>query len=333
MAGLDWVRKIYEDGMHCAFTDLVKWHGHYYCSFRHAERHAVLPYGDIWVIRSADLENWAVCGTLTTGLDDRDPAMAPDGDRLWVYFGSRYRETDGTGQAVEGGKRWLQSHASYTTDGMSWHVPIPIWKRNYWLWHPYRFEDGFYCAAYGEDPATRDGVLDFLKSDDGSQWTHVARMMADNEADETGLYRYPDGHILAAIRSGSNSTGTHFMEAEPPYDKWTRWSVAHEMHAPILAQVGDALVGAGRSYAETPSGDSGKRGRPVAAVYLIKPEENATEHVMDLPSGGDTSYCGMIVQDERTLLISYYSQHEHLGQPGFVTAQKPAAIYLARVSF
>lgn len=343
MPKLNWVRRIHEDGMHCAFTDLVLWKGYYYCCFRHAERHAALPCGDVWIIRSADLEKWEVCGTLTTGLDDRDPAMVADVDRLYVYFGSRYVETDGSGGLVEGGERWLQSHASYTTDGTSWHVPIAVYERGFWLWHPYRFDDGFYCAAYGArgaGPDTADQVVNFVASPDGLNWNHVAPLRSDDDGDktqlydETALYRWDDGRILAAIRSGTNSQGTHFMEAQPPYTEWTRWSVAHEMQAPVMAKVAGVLVGAGRSF----HGDSfqdtvAEHRRSHTSVYIIHPEKRTTEHLMDLPSGGDTSYCGMALRNENTLLISYYSQHEYSDRPGFVQGHKPASIYLAELAF
>lgn len=334
MAKLDWVRKIYEDGMHCAFTDLVRWKGHYYCCFRHAEQHAILPYGDVFIIRSGDLEQWDVCAKLTTGLDDRDPAMVVDGDRLWVYFGSRYRETDTAGEPVQNGKAYTQSHASYTTDGTSWHVPIPVYERDYWLWHPYRFEDGFYCAAYTPIADRDKRWLDFLRSDDGVTWAHVSNMASDGDCGETGLYRYEDGRILAAIRRGAKYTGTHFMEAAPPYTSWTRWSVPHDMMAPNMAKVGDVLVGAGRTCRKEPGVDYGTtKGIANTHVYMIDPDTKTTEHLMQLPSGGDTSYCGMVVLDERTLLISYYSQHEYMDRPDFQKARKPASIYLAQLSF
>ena len=50
-----------------------------------------------------------------------------------------------------------------------------------------------------------------------------------------------------------------------------------------------------------------------------------------LPSGGDNSYCGLVADGPGALLVSYYSQHEFEGVPGFVLNDKPAALYLARV--
>jgi hypothetical protein len=53
---------------------------------------------------------------------------------------------------------------------------------------------------------------------------------------------------------------------------------------------------------------------------------------MHLPSSGDTSYAGVLVQEGGTVLISYYSQHEvhNLRQKHYL---HPANIYLACVQF
>ena len=52
-------------------------------------------------------------------------------------------------------------------------------------------------------------------------------------------------------------------------------------------------------------------------------------HVLDLPSGGDTSYVGAVKHEDGALLLSYYSQHEvETGEKHFLY---PANIYLAKV--
>ncbi len=51
----------------------------------------------------------------------------------------------------------------------------------------------------------------------------------------------------------------------------------------------------------------------------MDPEEGRLTEFLTLPSGGDSSYPGM-VYDKKTLWVSYYSSHEG-----------KTAIYLARV--
>ncbi len=322
MAHIEWLRTVFDDGMHNAFTDLAYWRGHYYISFRRAEAHRIFPRGGVFVIRSRDLESWEVCASITTGLDDRDPKMAVDGDRLWVFFGAWRFEVDREMQIV--GDRTIESFASCTTDGTTWSTPQAIYEPRWWLWRPMHCDDGFYCAAYAEFPGEgKQGfMLDLLRSEDGLQWSKVCPLVDDGTGDETGLLRFDDGRMLAVVRTTGSTT--LIMESPgPPYTQWQRWEVDHWIHAPVVAQVGDRLVTVGRF-------DAGDR-RHVTRLWQIR--DHATELLLELPSGGDNSYCGMHVEDENTLLISYYSQHTFLDAPGFQPSGKPAAIHLAKICF
>ena len=329
MAKLNWVRRIYDDGMHCAFTDMTKWKEQYYVSFRRAECHGLVPGGDIFIIRSPDLESWEVCGRFTSGLDDRDAALAPDGDRLWAYAAGRYVTTtfvDGAVRLDPQGEAWLQTYAYVTTDGETWSVGKPVYERQFWLWRPYKFGDAFYCACRNLDVPSADRVLDLVKSDEGLHWGKVTRMM-ERGGGEAAMVRFDDGRILCASRGADNDPLTNFHEAEPPYTSWSHWSAPHWLQGPALVRVGDRVIGAGRVR----MADGGPGG--VTALFEITPDQQRSQHLMDLPSGGDTSYCGLLAEGDDTLLVTYYSEHEYMDRPDFVHTQKPAAIYLAQVSF
>ena len=321
MAKLDWVRKIYEDGMHCAFTGMAKWKGGYYVSFRHAEQHDDVPYGDTFVIRSGNLEDWHVCGKITTGQDDRDPTLVAAGNCLFLYVGSAHTETafvDDELTKVEG-KGWLETCASYTEDGESWRTPVPVYKRGHFLWHLYRFEDGFYsaCKCGG-----------FLRSDDGLNWEQISHF-PQGVFGETALARLDDGCIVGAVRHRGSRQMISFVEAAPPYEEWSHWYARHRMSGPELAVIGGRIIGAGRTNA--PFDDTGKK--TVTTVHEIDIANRRTTPLVDLPSGGDTGYPGMVVEDNRTLLICYYSQHEYFDKEKGRYPTKPASIYLARLSF
>jgi len=321
MVRLDWVRKIYEDGMHCAFTGMAKWKDQYYVSFRRGEQHDDVPYGDAYVIRSQNLEDWEICAKITSGQDERDPSLVAAGDRLFLYLGSAHTETefiDGQLTKVEG-KGWLQTCASYTEDGDMWHAPVPVYKRDHFLWHSYRFEDAFYSACKcGE----------FLRSDDGLNWKQISHF-PEGVNGETALARLDDGRIIAAIRHRGATHKTSFLEAPPPYKNWSHWYVRHKMSGPELAVIGNRIIGAGRSH--DPADETGRK--TVTSVYEIDIVNKRTTPLLDLPSGGDNSYPGMVVEDANTLLVCYYSQHEYLEREGFRHHRKPASIYLARLAF
>jgi hypothetical protein len=92
------IERLFADGYHNAFTDLMRWKGHYYLGFRTAQHHNMPPYGDVVLYRSEDLASWELCGRFDTGGDDRDPKLIDGGDRLGVVFGTWIpRWGDGTG--------------------------------------------------------------------------------------------------------------------------------------------------------------------------------------------------------------------------------------------
>ena len=178
MSAVEWVRRVFHDGAHCAVTDLVRWRGALYLAFRHAERHANTPPGDIWILRSRDGADWERVGLLSSGLDDRDPKLVAEEDRLWCFWGAARLDTHADGRPVEGGRRWIESHASWTQSGTSWEVPRAIHEPGWWLWRPLRFADGWWSTAYGRDLEREPPVLEvrLFHSADGVRWQERARL-------------------------------------------------------------------------------------------------------------------------------------------------------------
>src|SRR4051794_22383546 len=84
--------KIWDQGKHNAFTDLIRWHDRWYCTFREADAH-VGGDGLIRVLVSTDGEKWSSAAGITEkGIDLRDPKLSitPDGRLMIVAGGSVY---------------------------------------------------------------------------------------------------------------------------------------------------------------------------------------------------------------------------------------------------
>jgi hypothetical protein len=314
MARLEWHRAIRADGRHNAVTDLARWRGHVYLCHRVGVTHWNHPPGAVRVLRSADLETWEPCGSLDGPLDLRDPKLVADGDRLLLYFASVRLELGPEGAPVAGGEKELVSRACWTTDGVTWSDPVATYAPRWWLWRPARFEDGFWCAAYGA------GGVHLLRSDDGLAWRRGVELLPPGLGNEAALLRLPDRRTVAVVRGVGDET--FVLESDPPYHAWGRRRVAHWMQAPCAALVGGRAVVAGR--ARTASKDY------VARLWELS-GEFAPRALLDLPSGGDCSYCGLVPDGDDALLVSWYSQHSHMGVPGFAIGKAPADVYLGRV--
>src|SRR5262245_3810316 len=133
------VVKIWDRGAHNAFTDLIRWRGKWYCTFREADAH-VGGDGVLRVLESADGEAWDPVGLVVEqGIDLRDPKLSitPD-DRLMIVAGG----------SVYGGTKTLKSRqprVAFSKDGREWTAPQPVLTEGEWLWRV-TWHDG---RAYG----------------------------------------------------------------------------------------------------------------------------------------------------------------------------------------
>lgn len=347
MAKIEWVRRIYEDGWHNAFTDFQFFKGRYYICFRNGLSH-VSPEGKAVVIASDDLIDWRRAGVPvnTTG-DDRDPHMVATEDRLFVYAGNVTR-TDPVQHGDEG-PRLIRSVCSFSEDGTTWTEPRQVYRDGYWLWGVGRGNDRLYGLAYGNEPSEwnlKPTELHLLQSTDGLEWERVS-VVTRNGSEAT--FRITDaGTIRVAIRGGDENRFTMAV-GKPPYTDWRLQDLGESIPAPRLVVAGGREYVIGRQHLREP-GSSGGQDRPGGSggtggtsgpgdadpgriverrTSIWRVEEDGVVHVLDLPSGGDTSYVGAVQHEDGALLLSYYSQHEvETGEKHFLY---PANIYLARV--
>ncbi|MDB4339127.1 hypothetical protein OAA19_03350, partial [Rubripirellula sp.] len=84
------VRRVFHNGEHNAFTDLVQFNDDYYLTFRSCpDGHMVHPSASVIVMRSRDLESWQQVHQFSVALrDTRDPHFLVFKEKLFVYTGT-----------------------------------------------------------------------------------------------------------------------------------------------------------------------------------------------------------------------------------------------------
>ena len=100
------VAKIWGQGNHNAFTDILRHGDYFYVTFREAEDH-VGSDGAIRVIRSKDGAAWESCGLITEeSIDLRDPkiSVTPDKRLMIIMGGSDY---ESKASSSNGSRGWL----------------------------------------------------------------------------------------------------------------------------------------------------------------------------------------------------------------------------------
>ncbi|MCY4372194.1 MAG: sialidase family protein [Spirochaetaceae bacterium] len=294
------VARIWDRAPHSAFTDLLRHHGRWWCTFREATDHGK-SIGTLRVLVSDDGEAWtSAAEVVEEGIDLRDPKLSvmPDGRMLLLAGGTVFRGTTYLSRSPR---------VCFSEDGITWSAPARVLAEDHWLWRVTWHDGvGYSVSKLGEADNPRRGFL--YTTRDGLEWQWVTELRPPDGSwtvSETTLRIMPDGEMIALIRPD------WIGSSRPPY---TEWSFAH-----LPQSLG------GPNFIRVPSGDlwAGARctdatGAPVTT--LARMSRDGFDVALVLPSGGDNSYPGMVWHEER-LWISYYSSHEG-----------KANIYIAQVS-
>ena len=280
------VEKIWDRAAHQAFTDLIRFEGRWFATFREADGH-VRGDGRLRVITSADGESWKSAALLEEpGIDLRDPKLSetPDGRLMLTAGGSVYRD----GQLV--GK---QPRVSFSADGQAWSKPERILAEGDWLWRTTWHNGRAWGVSYKKEGCA------LYSSPDGRAW----RKTTDWEipgCTEVTLRFTPDGEMWAMVRrdrSGDDDFGW-IGTAHAPYRAWT-WNKAKERFGgPDFERLPDgSWIAGSRQYGDPQTTVVARLGR------------DSYEPLITLPSGGDTSYPGLVYHDG-LVWFSYYASHE-----------------------
>jgi hypothetical protein len=292
------VTKIWDRAPHNAFTDLVRFQDKWYCTFREADNHAGGEDGKIRVIVSAGGDRWESAALLTEdGVDLRDPKLSvmPEATLMLVAGGSLYDD---------GKYRTRAPRVAFSRDGRTWTPTKKILAEDHWLWRVTWHKGRAYALSkMGEGSNPRRGFL--YSSVDGIDWRWITEFKLPGVS-ETTLRVMPDEEMIALVRPGYIGT------SKPPYREWTFHEMKHKIGGPNFIRIPEGgLWASGRRYHP-----DGKR-----TTVLARMTRDGYHPVLTLPSGGDTSYPGMVWHDG-LLWMSYYSSHEG-----------KTSIYLAKIRF
>src|SRR5262249_37579219 len=202
-----------------------------------------------------------------------------------------------------------QPRVMFSRDGWEWTAPRRVLEEGEWLWRVTWHDGKAYGVSYsttGKNDA--DGTLKLFVSADGVAYDLVTRLDVPGRPNETTLGVQPDGEMIALVRRETGDASGWIGVSRPPYTRWSWTGTKHRLGGPNFLRLPDgSLWAAGRSY---PGG---------AKTVLARMTRASYEPVLTLPSGGDTSYPGLVWHDG-LLWLCYYSSHEG-----------KAATYLAQV--
>ncbi len=311
--------KIWDKAAHSAFTDLIRWQDKFYCAFREGSGHVPGTSGvdgTVRVLASDDGNTWKSVALLKLDkVDLRDPKLSvtPDGRLMIVMGGSYY---DGRKLLKRIPKVAFMSAGSTKVDGPR---PMTIDPRvagpTDWLWRVTWHKGVGYGVVY--QPGTKnEWGTHLLKTTDGVNYELVSTLKVEGRPNETTVRFTPNGEMrLLMRREGGNTTGM-WGSAKPPYTDWSWRKLDRRLGGPNMVRLPDGrwLIGTREYPNQRPKGRTG-----TATVLLTMTDTGPPRRVAELPSGGDTSYPGMLIHDGAAW-VSYYASHE--GR---------SSIYIARI--
>ena len=294
--------KIWDAAPHNAFTDLIRYRGKWFCTFRESDGHVGRGDGKIRLLVSSDGTRWESAALLTeSGVDLRDPKLSitPD-QRLMLLAG---------GSVYAGGKlRGRQPRVAFSPDGRQWTSLQRVAAEGDWLWRVTWHQGQAYGIAYS------DTGIKLLVSGNGRDYRLVTNLAVPGQPNEATLRFLPNGDCAALVRRDAGDKQAWVGRSSAPFRDWHWAPVGMQIGGPnflVLEHAG--MLASGRQYRNDKWADS------KTFVGRMDPVTGAVQPDLILPSGGDCSYPGMVVY-RGELWVSYYSSHE--GRTG---------IYLARV--
>ncbi len=282
------VQKIWDQGKHNAFTDLIRYKGNWICVFREGAGH-VSPDGGLRIIGSKDAKKWESYAFVQQAKGDlRDAKITINADNQLMLFGA---------SALHQPAAMKHQSMFWTSDnGKKWSKAINVGDPNFWLWRvTFKGKE-----AYGIAYQTSGGrSVRLYKSTDGKLFkTYVKDLGIKNYPNESSILFLKDGSALCLLRRDPHKG--MIGRSKPPYKDWNWKELNKRIGGPHMIQIpGGEIITATRFY----------DGKVRTGISRLDIKNNKLDELVTLPSGGDTSYPGL-VWHEGKLYVSYYSSHE-----------------------
>jgi len=319
------VRRAFHNGEHNAFTDMIRWKGKIWLTFRSCpDGHMVHPTSSILVLSSTDGKDWKEEHRFSVARRDvRDPHFLLFDKKLFIYTGTWWTGDDTLPREEYNINQHL-GYAVYSEDGESWSEPTQLeGTYGHYIWRAAAHDGKAYlCGRRKLHYSEQDGSENapprmvesaMLESDDGLVWKFHS-LFQPERGDETAFFFEEDGSLVAVSRSGGQPA--QLVKAKSPWLEKTLVDFEEYIGGPLLKKWGDRYLVGGRRNT-----DEGAK----TVLYWLNGEK--LEQFAELPSGGDNSYPGFVEFDNGDGLISWYSSHEKDEDGNPITA-----IYLANLA-
>ncbi|MEX2512450.1 MAG: hypothetical protein WD398_06060 [Cyclobacteriaceae bacterium] len=301
------VEKVWDKAPHNAFPDLIRFKNNFYATVREGNNHMPNNSGQVRIIRSKNGEDWESIGLLEKeNMDVREARLSvtPEGKIMVLTAVGIYDK----------GYKELYPMVSFSDKkGMNFSSleksTMDISPSLDWIWSLTWHEGTGYGVIYqikGEEWETH-----LLKTQDGKHYSLVAPLEIPGRPNEATIRFDNDEKMHVLVRREAGDTMGMLAISKFPYKDWEYHKLPIRLGGPNFLFLDDENIVIGsRDYRDDSSRKTG---------IFISDTKGAIKRSIYLPSGGDTSYPGMIFY-KKQLWVLYYSSHE-----------EKTSIYLAKI--
>lgn len=290
------IKEIWSKAPHNAFTDLIYYKNAFYCSFREGSGHVPGSNGTGRILRSKDGNQWEDFAFISKkGIDLRDQKLSvmPDGRVLCLMGGSVYDVSVKPSKLLN-----LYPHVSYLTFPGKFTHPEKATVQpegQSWVWR-LTWNKG---TGYGINYTNGKIVLE--KTIDGKNYQKISDFDIDGQPNESTIQFDASGKMYVMVRREQGDKMGILATSVFPYTQWQYSKMDLRLGGPDFrfSPDGKKLIVGTRLY--LPEGH--KTG------IVITDLNGKTLKTIQLESGGDCSYPGLVIRDKK-LWVSYYSSHK-----------------------
>ena len=290
------IKEIWSKAPHNAFTDLIFYKGAFYCSFREGSSHVPGSNGTGRILRSTDGNSWqdfALISKNDIDLRDQKISIMPDGRMLCLMGGSVYDTTVKPSKLLG-----MYPHVSYLTFPGKFTHPEKATVQpegQSWVWRLTWNKGIGYGINYSK------GRIFLVKTIDGKQFDQVSDLQIDGSPNESTIQFDDTGTMYVMIRREQGDKLGVIAKSGAPYTNWSFSKMDIRLGGPQFLFSPDTkkLIVGTRLY--LPEGHR--------TAIVITDLNGRTIKTMQLESGGDCSYPGLVIKDKK-LYVSYYSSHK-----------------------
>lgn len=249
-------------------------------------------------------------------MDFRDPKLCitPDG-RLMLSIGvSIYRDKKLITQIP---------HVCFSKNGKDFTEPQKCTieeqqeHKTDWVWRTTWHEGKGYATDYFTKSDGSRGIC-IVTTKDGIKYAKLCELNIPDFPNEATIRFLPSGKMALMVRRDEGDCLGYWALSEAPFTKWEWKKMPFRLGGPDFLMLNDTEIIATSRCHHIPD-------RCTTAVYTGNAQTATFEQKLILPSSGDTSYGGMLIEGDE-VWISYYSCHE-TKWPGIYLAKIPLSYF------